>query len=62
MMVGLDLAKTGDWLRCPASAAMQYPDVQAAIVDWIDNGMATASREFSPGPGADSAPVRGSDA
>lgn len=54
VMYDLDPAKIRAWLERPGSAPMRYPDVQAAIVDWIDTGMATGIGEFSSALWADS--------
>jgi hypothetical protein len=43
----LEPATIRAWLQGPGSAPVHYPDVQAAIVDWIDMGMATGIGEFS---------------
>jgi uncharacterized protein (TIGR00661 family) len=48
-MYELDAARIRSWLSAPALAPMRYPDVQAAIVDWIDRGMTPGPEQFAAG-------------
>jgi uncharacterized protein (TIGR00661 family) len=47
VMHELDVEKIRAWLPGDALTPMRYPDVQAAIIDWIDAGMAIGLTTFA---------------